>query len=217
MNLLRRITWITLLLFVIALLFILPAQWSSKDSCTTREYEIYVVDHGYHTSIVVPAETDQHNWNTLLLFKDASYYEFAWGDSAYYMTKEPQVGIGLNALFRNTPSVLHVVGVSNSPEAHFASKNIKKLKICKKDMAQLIAHFLDSFSRDQNGQIIYLKEGWQGKRSAFYSAGANYNLFFTCNDWVVRGLRKAGMTTPYWEAFPKLLCFIWMNDVSMFC
>ena len=82
--------------------------------------QIYVVSHGWHTGIVIPAKRIQNLLPELRKrFGDIPYIEFGWGDHDYYQTKEVTTGMTLKAILWPTESVIHAVAVPESADKFF--------------------------------------------------------------------------------------------------
>ncbi len=61
--------------------------------------EIYIVSHGWHTGLVVPAKGIQNILPKLRKrFGDIPYIEFGWGDKDYYQAREITSGLTLKAI-----------------------------------------------------------------------------------------------------------------------
>ncbi|MCV5148187.1 DUF2459 domain-containing protein, partial [Escherichia coli] len=67
---------------------------------------MYIVSHGWHTGIVVPAA----NVNRVLPQLDARFaqpkwYEIGWGDKGFYQAQEITSSLTLQAMFWSTGAV----------------------------------------------------------------------------------------------------------------
>src|SRR5215510_16066446 len=79
---------------------------SAGEPATT----LWIVDHGWHTSIVVRrADIDRARWPELDDFSAATLVEVAWGDREFYMATSPTSGLAIKAAVATSGSVLHVV------------------------------------------------------------------------------------------------------------
>ncbi|MCH6572946.1 MAG: DUF2459 domain-containing protein [Proteobacteria bacterium] len=171
-----------------------PAPGESAPSKT-----IYLVSHGWHAGIVLQrAEIADSVWPTPVDFPDAQYLEVGWGDMDYYQTPDPHQGLILKAALLPTASVLHIVGFSGPVPAYFPYSEIIRIELSSAGFEHLSHTIAESFARDEAGNTTSLGPGLYGN-SRFYLSRESYHLFNTCNVWVARALRTAGLpTTPAW-------------------
>ena len=94
------------------------------------QISIYVVNHGWHTGIIIPAE---HLSESLRFVKEdlgrGKFYEFGWGDKGFYQSDEITAWLAIKAIFWSTPSVMHVVKFHSSPSDYFRSSDVAKIFI----------------------------------------------------------------------------------------
>ncbi len=157
------------------------------------DHAVFVVSHGWHTGIVLPAEllTDD-NPQLKERFGDVAYLEVGWGDEAFYQAGEITFDNAAMAALWPTNSVVHVVAVPDSPTSYFISSD-SRLLCATGTQAHALATFVEnSFARDRSGRIIQLQRGIYGD-SQFYSGTGDFHLFSTCNKWTAKGLQSLGM------------------------
>jgi len=162
----------------------------------TGSNEVYVVSHGWHTGIVVPANDIQTRLPLLKdRFGDVGHLEFGWGDKGFYQAGQITVGLTLRAVFWPTESVMHVVAVPMNPVDYFSDSQVKKLCISNDALSSLNRFIVSSFYRGSDstgeGAVSVLKKGIYGN-SQFYKGVGNFYLMNTCNKWTAKGLRSAG-------------------------
>lgn len=192
----------------IALILILLHSTAGEEK--KNRVRIYVLDHGYHTSIVIPAATQYHNWKKRFPhLEDAEYLDFAWGDRDYYQSEGYPVGKGIKALFLPTRSVIHVVALYHRPGVYYPEAGIKSLWVEKEHFLKLLDYIDESFVK-KGKKVCYLKQGLYGI-SAFYRAKNIYHLLYNCNNWVAGGLDAANIRTPLWGGFPRMIMW-YAND-----
>jgi uncharacterized protein (TIGR02117 family) len=69
-----------------------------------------------------------------------------------------------------------------------------------------LARYIErTFKRDAAGAALRIDAPGYGSTDAFYEAHGAYNLFFTCNEWVRRGLSESGIRAPAWSPFDGAL------------
>src|SRR5499426_783871 len=90
---------------------------------------LWIVDHGWHTSIVVRrADVDRARWPELGDVSDATLVEVAWGDREFYMATSPTSGLAIRAAIVTSGSVLHVVGLTAVTD-YFAASEVVAIRL----------------------------------------------------------------------------------------
>ena len=154
---------------------------------------IYVVSHGWHTGLVVPARQIQDQLHPLKVrFGDTPYIEFGWGDRAFYQAEEATAGLALKAMLWPTESVIHAVAVPEKVRDYFPDSEVISLCLRAADYASLIHYIANSFLKNEKEELLPLQSGIYGN-SQFYAAVGLFSLMNTCNTWTARGLQSAGM------------------------
>ena len=153
---------------------------------------VWVVDHGWHTGLVVERATIPPGlWLEQEDLPPAPYLEVGWGDAAFYRAENPGVGLAIKAALASAGSVLHLVALPASPDRTFAGREVVEIRLSLPGFQEL-ARFVDnSFARSESGRAPRLGPGLYGI-SAFYPAHGRYHLLNTCNTWVADALRAAG-------------------------
>ena len=163
-----------------------------------RTKTVWVVDHGWHTGLVVRrADIPEAIWPEHRDVPGSTFLEVAWGNRDFYIAEHPTLAMALKAAFVPTESVLHVAGFSRPPAEYFpAADEILVLDVSLRGFEELARFVHEAYARDADGRVIKLAPG-QYPGSAFYLARGMYHLLNTCNTWVARALRAAGLpTTP---------------------
>lgn len=170
-----------------------PRIVKSTDISVTSDQEIYIVNHGWHTGFIIPADTITQQLPQLKeRFQNSPYIEFGWGDRGFYQAEEITSGLTVQAILWPTESVMHVVTVSDPAQSHFSNSQVEMLCLNGEQYSRLISFIENSFFKDSTGNILPLKKGIYGD-SQFYKARGNYYLMNTCNKWTAKGLNSAGM------------------------
>src|SRR5438128_8663958 len=163
---------------------------SSRDASAQT---IRVIDHGWHTAIVVRrGAVDTTIWPEIDDFPDAAFVEVAWGDRDFYMADRGSAWLAVKAAFLTSGSVLHVVGFSGPFEAHVPRNDVVELEVSRRGFDAMTRLFHEEYQRDEQSRPVRLAPGLYGA-SWFYLARNRYHLFNTCNAWVARALRAAGL------------------------
>jgi uncharacterized protein (TIGR02117 family) len=170
-----------------------PATQTSHFSDHGEPFSsIYVVNHGWHTGLVVKrADIPLGLVPEAADFTDADYLELGWGDWDYYQSGDPGLWLTLKAALWPTASVLHVVGVQGTVADRFAGYEIIRLDVAQSGFARLADYLDRSFARDGVDKARPISPGF-GSDSLFYPARGKFHLFNTCNTWTARALKAAG-------------------------
>ena len=154
---------------------------------------VRVVDHGWHTAIVVRREdVDPTIWPEVRDFADAALVEVAWGDRDFYMAEKPTGWLAVKAALFTSGSVLHVAGLAGSALASLPADAVVELAVSRDGFDAMTRFIHDEYRRNAEGGSVPLSRGLYGT-SWFYAARSRYHLFNTCNTWVARALREAGL------------------------
>ena len=162
-------------------------------SDTIRSHPVFVVSHGWHTGLIIPAGfLDRTVPDLRERFGDAAYYEIGWGDRGFYQAQEITTGLTLQAMFWSEGAVMHVVGIPGSPGEYFADSEVVGTCLTAGEMSSLSTFVSSSFAHDSDGYVIRRKNGIYGN-SQFYDGEGRYYLLNTCNKWTAKGLLSAGV------------------------
>ena len=166
---------------------------SSAQSVGEPATVIWIVDHGWHTSIVVRrADVDRTRWPELDDFAGATVVEVAWGDREFYMATAPTSGLAIKAAVATSGSVLHVVGLTAAVTGYFGGSEVVAIRVPRRGLEALADVVHAEYQRDRSGAPLRLGPGLYGS-GWFYAGHSRYHLFNTCNTWVARALAAAGL------------------------
>ena len=85
------------------------------------------------------------------------------------------------------------VSVHGTIESEFPASDIVELRVSEAGFLRLVEFVAASHARDAAGGWIGLGPGQRPNRSRFYASGRRFHLFETCNTWIARALREAGV------------------------
>jgi hypothetical protein len=88
--------------------------------------------------------------------------------------------------------VLHLAGLECSPADEFGASDVVELSVTQAGLEGLIGYVSASFERPVGEAAAPLGPGLYGV-SAFYPSRETFHLFRTCNVWIARALRAAGL------------------------
>jgi uncharacterized protein (TIGR02117 family) len=170
-------------------LFLIGCAGSPVERPLDGEIPVYVVTHGWHTGIAMrAADIDFARWRPLPHPARARYIEIGWGDRDYYPAPGFNLWYGFKALAWPTPSVLHVTGFDEPPARYFSASEVVELRLSPSGFERLLAYITASFEAEAAPIAPSLYAS-----GAFYPSREKFHLFKTCNVWVARALRAAGI------------------------
>jgi len=153
---------------------------------------VWVLGHGWHTSIVVRrADISSKIWPEHDDFPQARFIEVAWGDRDFYQAERGTLWLALKAAF-GSESVLHIVGFSTPIAQYFPETEIVEIIVSQRGFNEVSRFIHESYARGAEGRTIRTRRGQYGQ-SYFYLATDTYHLLNTCNNWVAKALRAAGL------------------------
>ena len=184
---------LALVLFATCVAGCTSKTWRYLPESRHDEHKIYVVNHGWHTGVIVSDQALNHQLTFLKRdLSDARYYEIGWGDKGFYQAKEITFSLVMKAIFWPSESVMHVVAMPLAPRDFFPNSEVVELSISTEGMAHLLDFVSGSFKRDHAGKVSRGGRGLYGV-SAFYEGEGTYYMTNTCNSWVAKALEHAGV------------------------
>lgn len=203
-----------LLIYIRLLIAALVLSWVSQQAqaqTPPTQATIYVVNNGWHTGLIVPAAPFKLRFPALQhRFGSANYFEIGWGDKGFYQAKEITASITLKAMLGLSGSIMHFVGLTDTPGAYLSKEQIKPICLSNTQLDQLNQAIGDSLALNEQHDVQPLGPGLYGD-SEFYAAVGNYYLLNTCNSWTAQRLARAGL--PIWSRF-KLTAASVMNAIG---
>ena len=168
------------------------AQRPVEPKHAVADQTIHIVSHGWHTGVIVETADLTRVMPVLAKrFPDAKYLEVGWGDAGFYQADKITAGLAIKALFWPTPTVVHVVGMDDEPERYFPYSEVRKVKVSREGMDQLMRFLKSSFRTTSQGEVIRMRHGLYGD-SQFYQGTGDYHLFNGCNKWTSKALYSSG-------------------------
>lgn len=162
--------------------------------------KIYVVNHGWHTTIVISSEKSKKYMPFLSKdFIDSDYFEFGWGDFKYYQEENPGKILAARALFLPTGSIMHVVSFEGRPELNFIFSDLVSLKASEEQIKNL-CKTINSYFKRNDYKVIKLNQGLYGN-SYFYKSRGVYSAINNCNTWTTAVLSKSGIPVKSFATF----------------
>ncbi len=157
-------------------------------------HTIYLIKQRWHTAIVFHTEDiDTTILPEVKYLSGAELIDFGWGDEAFYQYPDFDWDLAYQALFYPTPSTLRMEGIFISMIEYFnLSEIVVELKINNEQLNILLIYISETIWRDNTGKDKILSTQYLN-RVYFFKANGEYHLFNTCNTWLARGLKKAGL------------------------
>jgi uncharacterized protein (TIGR02117 family) len=157
-----------------------------------------VVSNFYHTDLLLPAE----DWRQLLdLPRAARWVAFGWGDRAFY-TETPTLGdlklsTVIAALSGTDAAVIHVSWYADP----LTGPDTRALPVSDAQAETLAAYIRAAFADGADALPVRLDRPGYGDDDAFFWARGHWTPVVTCNEFLARGLRAAGIRTGRWAPF----------------
>jgi uncharacterized protein (TIGR02117 family) len=178
--------------------------------------EIFLVSNGWHVDLLLPMRADGHDWRRDIPPGDfraadpgAQWIAFGWGDRAFYLEttrfEDLRPLTAAKALLGVGPAVLHVT-YARQPTP---GRKTVRLVIDRDRYRRLVAYLAEGFRRDAAGRPIAISGAGYGPADGFYDAQGAWGPLLTCNEWIARGLRQAGIRAPLWAPLPEPMLAAW--------
>lgn len=172
--------------------------WSYLAQSANDKHTIYIVNHGWHTGIVVPASVLGDKLDMITAYFDtSSYFELGWGDAGFYQAEQITPELAVKALLWPSDSVMHVVAMPTDPQTYFPQSEVIGLKLSTQAMEKLTAFIATTFAYSVNDRLIKMRPGLYGQSWFFVGAGSYHGLY-TCNSWTADVLLSAGVPVDDW-------------------
>ncbi|WP_375056691.1 DUF2459 domain-containing protein [Zobellella sp. DQSA1] len=185
--------WLVLLLSLLCAGCGTAGEWRHLPASAEQGVPLYLVNHGLHVGLVVPAAGLERRLPGLEgHFPGALFYEVGWGDRVFYQTEEAGSGLAARALLWPTASAVHLVPLSGPVERYFPELERVELWVSRVGLGLLQDEMAASFRRDSEGRPRYAGRGLYGS-GGFFESGERYHLLHTCNTWVAGRLAGAGV------------------------
>jgi len=168
------------------------SQITNKDNYS--EHRLYFIKQNWHTAIVFDArEIDSILFREYNSFKEFNLIDIGWGDEEFYQYPGFDSGLAFKALFYSNPSTLRVEGINLTEEEYFnLSEIVIELKVSEEQFKSICSYINNTFYTKDDGSTSILSQKGEGK-IIFYKANGSYHLFNTCNTWLAKGLKEAGL------------------------
>lgn len=170
-------------------------------ACETRE-PLYLTTNGLHLNFVIPTDLmAAETLATLAIPASAAYVSFGWGDRGFYLQtprwQDLRLGVAAKALFWKSETAMHVDYYKQK------YRSWKELQLCPGQYRQLREYVMASFQRKKDNSLAPIDFPGYNATDRFYKAEGSYTAFYTCNNWVNEGLKRAEVPTAVWSPFDR--------------
>ena len=212
----KAYTYLKLMVLTIILLIAIYVIFSivfslipvNQDVDSKNGIEIYIKTNGVHLDIVLPLKNEIKDWTTDVwihhdIVHSVKLISFGLGDKDFYK-KTPEwsdlsLKTTLKAMFLKSSSAIHVnyyVKLETDATCRLISVNTEQFK-------RLVDFIEKSFQRNKQGNLVQIQDFQYHAYDCFYEATPPFNLFFTCNTWTNKCLKKAGIKACLWTPYDK--------------
>jgi uncharacterized protein (TIGR02117 family) len=183
------------------------ADWREAGQGTT----VYIADNGVHADIVMPVEAAGLDWAPLIPATDfaapdpgARWIAFGSGEERVYLNTPTWWDITprtIASALAGGRRVMHVEYVASPDYA------VREIRLRPEEYRRLWAAVRADFALDPRGRPQRIAHPGYGPADAFYRAVGKESALRTCNTWVAKWLRLAGVKTSVWP--PLVQGLVW--------
>jgi len=203
-------------LYLVAALIgsLIPANrgWIEPGQGTT----VYVADNGIHADIIMPVKAQGLDWGPLFPESafaapdpNAGWIAFGSGEERVYLNTPTWWDITPRTVWSALTGGKRVMHVEYVPSPYYA---VREIRLRPEEYRRLWAAIRADFALDARGRSQRIDHPGYGPSDAFYRAVGKESAFRTCNTWVARWLRLAGIRTSLWPPFVQGL--VWRYRVN---
>lgn len=175
--------------------------WTEPSQGTT----IYIADNGIHADIIMPVRAQGLDWTPFIPKRDmaavdpgASWIAFGSGEERVYLDTPTWWDITPKTIWSALSGGKRVMHVEYVQSPSYAERQIR---LRSDEYRRLWAAVRADFLLDAQGRPQRIEHPGYGCCDAFYRAVGKENALRTCNSWVARWLRLAGVRTSLWPPF----------------
>jgi uncharacterized protein (TIGR02117 family) len=176
-------------------------DWDEPAQGTT----VYLADNGVHADLILPVEAQGLDWAPLIppsdfaaADPDARWIAFGSGEERVYLDTPSWWDLTPRVLWSALAGGRRVMHVEYVTTPDYA---VRAIRLRPDEYRRLWAAVRADFALDRNGRPERLAHPGYGCCDGFYRAVGRESAFRTCNSWVARWLRLAGVETSLWPPF----------------
>ena len=166
---------------------------------------VYLADNGVHADIIMPVKANGLDWAPLIpkndfaaISPDMRWLAFGSGEQRVYLNTPTWWDITPRTIWSALTGGKRVMHVEYVASPDYTAREIR---LRPEEYRRLWAAIRADFALDGRGRPIRIAHPGYGPSDAFYRAVGKENMFHTCNSWVGRWLRLAGVQTSLWSPF----------------
>lgn len=218
----RVFRWAAILFLTYAAILLVGLIPVNNDFVPTENgIKLYIVSNAVHADVIVPVSSSIIDWNESFSSFDfagdistATHIAFGWGDRGFFLETETwddlKISTAANALLLPSKSCMHVS--FTRPEYY---RHPTEVSVSEEQYKQLVGFINDSFEKDSAGNRMQIEGYAYSSTDAFFDAHGQYHLLNTCNSWVGRALKIAGVRVPWLSLMPKSpMIYINSQDIA---
>ena len=180
--------------------------------------EVFLVSNPVHADVVLPMESELIDWREQFpadCFQGdtskATHVAIGWGDQGFFLETptwaDLRISTAAKALFWPTHTCLHVT--FTTPER--LGEDAKSVKISQEQYRKLVEYVNSCFRHNEQETRVQIKGVAYGPHDAFFEAHGIYHALNTCNCWIGRVMRSAGMRAGWLTPMPKTV-FLYLPE-----
>ncbi|MBS0295016.1 MAG: DUF2459 domain-containing protein [Proteobacteria bacterium] len=160
----------------------------------------YVVDNGFHTNVVLPAEVIRAHGGPMAEARAATapgaWIQIGWGDTKFYMDPAPishRLPDGARAFFAaHNPSAVMLEPLQARPDRLWTT-GVRRLELSRAGTERLLSRADASFAlRAGHIQPVF---GPDTQDARFFKSREAFSILHLCNHWTSALLHAAGLST----------------------
>lgn len=166
---------------------------------------VYIADNGVHADIVMPVRAGGLDWESAIPRGDmagadprAQWIAFGSGEQRVYLNTPTWWDITPRTIWSALTGGKRVMHVEYVASPDYAGRQIR---LRPEEYRRLWAAVRADFALDPRGRPQRIDHPGYGPNDAFYRAVGKESAFRTCNTWVAKWLRLAGVKTSLWPPF----------------
>jgi len=162
---------------------------------------VYIADNGIHADIVMPVKALGLDWAQFVPRSDVpstDWIAFGSGEERVYLNTPTWWNITPDTVWSALTGGNRVMHVEYVPGPEYA---VREIRLRPEEYRRLWSAIRADFTLDQKGRPVRLSHSGYGCCDAFYRAQGKESAVRTCNSWVARWLRLAGVKTSLWPPF----------------
>ena len=175
--------------------------WKEPAQGTT----VYIADNGIHADIIMPVKAEGLDWAPLVPTSDfaaadpdARWVAFGSGEERVYLNTPTWWDITPRTIWSALTGGKRVMHVEYVASPSYA---VREIRLRPEEYRRLWAAIRADFALDPRGRPQRIAHPGYGCCDAFYRAVGKESAVRTCNTWVARWLRLAGVKVSAWPPF----------------